>query len=37
MAVGQMLAELVAGDEVICYNMQNKKSTTIKSGKYLYL
>jgi len=32
-----MLTELVAGDEVICYNTQNKKSTIIKSGKYLYL
>ena len=34
---GPMVAELVAGDEVICYNTQNKKSTTIKAGKYLYL
>ena len=34
---GPMVAELVAGDEVICYNTKNKKSTTIKTGKYLYI
>ena len=34
---GPMVAELVAGDEVICYNTKNKKSTKIKTGKYLYL
>ncbi len=34
---GPMVAELVAGDEVICYNTQHKKSTSIKTGKYLYL
>ncbi len=34
---GPMVAELVAGDEVICYNTKNKKSITIKTGKYLYL
>ena len=34
---GPMLAELVAGDEVICYNTKKKTSTTIKNGKYLYL
>ena len=34
---GPMVAELVAGDEVICYNTKNKKSTTIQTGKYLYL
>ena len=34
---GPMIAELVAGDEVICYNTQHKKSTTIKTGKFLYL
>ena len=34
---GPMVAELVAGDEVICYNTQHKKSTTIKTGKYLYI
>ena len=32
-----MIAELVAGDEVICYNTKKKTSTTIKTGKYLYL
>ncbi len=34
---GPMVAELVAGDEVICYDTQHKRSTTIKAGKYLYL
>jgi len=34
---GPMVAELVAGDEVTCYDATNKKSTTIKTGKYLYL
>lgn len=34
---GPMVAELVAGDEVICYDTKNKRSTTIKNGKYLYL
>ena len=34
---GPMVAELVAGDEVVCYNTQHKKSTSIKPGKYLYL
>ena len=34
---GPMVAELVAGDEVICYNTKTKRSTTIKTGKYLYL
>ncbi len=34
---GPMVAELVAGDEVICYDTKRKKSTTIKTGKYLYL
>lgn len=34
---GPMVAELVAGDEVICYNTKQKKSTKIKTGKYLYL
>ena len=32
-----MLAELVAGDEVICYDTKKKRSTTIKTGKYLYI
>lgn len=34
---GPMVAELVAGNEVICFNTKTKKSTTIKTGKYLYL
>lgn len=34
---GPIVAELVAGDEVICYNIINKRSTTIKTGKYLYI
>ena len=34
---GPMVAELVAGDEVICYNTKKKRSITIKKGKYLYL
>ena len=34
---GPMLAQLVAGNEVICYNTKNKRSATIKTGKYLYL
>ena len=34
---GPMVAELVAGNEVICHNTKTKKSTTIKTGKYLYL
>jgi quercetin dioxygenase-like cupin family protein len=34
---GPMVAELVTGDEVICYNTINKRSTIIKKGKYLYI
>ena len=34
---GPMVAELVAGDEVICFNTKKKTSTTIKNGKYLYI
>ena len=34
---GPILAELVAGDQVICHNTINKKSTKIKTGKYLYI
>ncbi|HQW91928.1 MAG TPA: hypothetical protein PKY28_02465 [Ferruginibacter sp.] len=34
---GPMVAELVAGAEVTCYDTVNKRSTTIKAGKYLYL
>lgn len=34
---GPMVAELVTGKEVICHNTKTKKSTTIKTGKYLYL
>jgi len=34
---GPMVAELVAGDEVTCYDTKSKRSTTIRTGKYLYL
>ena len=34
---GPMVAELVAGDVVTCYDTKSKRSTTIKTGKYLYL
>ncbi len=34
---GPIVAELVEGDEVICFNTKNKKSTKIKTGKFLYL
>lgn len=34
---GPMIAELVAGNEVIYYDIKNKKSTKIKTGKYLYI
>lgn len=34
---GPMVAELVTGNEVICFNTKTKKSTSIKTGKYLYL
>ena len=34
---GPMIAELVAGKEVICHDTRNKKSTKIKTGKYLYI
>ena len=34
---GPMIAELVAGNEVICHDTRNKKSTKIKTGKYLYI
>lgn len=34
---GPMVAELVAGDEVFCYDTKHKRSTTIKTGKHLYL
>ena len=34
---GPIVAELVAGDEVICYDTKNKRSTAIKAGKYLYI
>jgi len=34
---GPMVAELVAGNEVTCFNTKNKRSTTIKTGKFLYL
>ncbi len=34
---GPMVAELVAGDEVIYHHTMKKKSTKIKTGKYLYI
>jgi quercetin dioxygenase-like cupin family protein len=34
---GPMVAELVEGNEVIFHNTRNKKSTSIKRGKYLYI
>jgi len=34
---GPIVAELVKGNEVIFYNTKNKKSTSIKTGKYLYI
>ena len=34
---GPMVAELVAGDQVIYHDTINKKSTKIKTGKYLYI
>jgi hypothetical protein len=34
---GPMLAELAAGNEVVYYETKNKKSTKIKTGKYLYI
>ncbi|MBK8494450.1 MAG: hypothetical protein IPL50_05055 [Chitinophagaceae bacterium] len=34
---GPVVAELVAGAEVTCYDTVNKRSTTIKAGKFLYL
>ncbi len=34
---GPVVAELVAGDEVTCHDTQHKRSTTISTGKYLYL
>ena len=34
---GPMVAELVAGDQIICYDTINRKSSKIKTGKYLYI
>ena len=34
---GPMVAELVAGDEVVYHDTISKNSTTIKPGKYLYI
>ena len=34
---GPMIAELVEGDEIIFHDTKNKKSTSIKNGKYLYI
>ncbi len=34
---GPMVAQLVSGNEVIYYDVKKKKSTSIKTGKYLYV
>jgi len=34
---GPMVAQLVSGDEVMYYDAKKKKSTSIKTGKYLYV
>jgi hypothetical protein len=34
---GPMVAQLVSGNEVMYYDTKNKKSTSIKTGKYLYI
>jgi hypothetical protein len=34
---GPMVAELVAGNEVTCYDTKTKRSTIIQTGKFLYL
>lgn len=34
---GPMVAELVAGDDVTCYDTMNQRSSTIRTGKYLYI
>jgi len=34
---GPMVAQLVSGDEVMYYDAKKKKSTSIKTGKYLYI
>ena len=34
---GPMIAELIAGSEITFHDSLNKKSTTIKAGKYLYI
>lgn len=34
---GPMLAELVAGNEVVYHNTRNKKSVKIKTGKFFYI
>lgn len=34
---GPMVAELVAGEEVVYYDAVQKRSSTIKTGKYLYI
>ena len=34
---GPMIAELVSGKEVLFYDTEKKKSTPIKTGKYLYI
>ncbi|HMU09442.1 MAG TPA: hypothetical protein PKC54_05505 [Ferruginibacter sp.] len=34
---GPIVAQLVAGNEVTCYDTMHKRSTLIKKGKYLYI
>ena len=34
---GPIVAELVAGEEVLCYDVIQKKQKRIKTGKYLYI
>jgi hypothetical protein len=34
---GPVVAQLVSGDEVMYYDAKKKKSTSIKTGKYLYI
>ena len=34
---GPMIAELVAGNEVVFHDTMGKKSTKIKTGKYFYI
>ena len=34
---GPMVAELVAGEEVVYYDAVQKRSSTIETGKYIYI